>query len=296
MLCDKDQFDNVVATYRLLSEENAEAQRYKALSKIVNFKFFSISGLFKLLFFWIISFLLLILFGGILLMILPNVFYPDPSTVVQINKLLALILNPVWSILLPIVTSFEGSVINLVQLVVPSSNFLIPYYGFQLNSASIPDMFVRIFFCILIYGEILLTILFIWKRARRASIKRKQGPAIRDEMANIEQRSQERQTWLNNSSIVPASHRNDLDRVGAFASYMEEGRATNLTEAINLYYYEVREKEREQRRLEEERRYHNEQLRLESEKVNAINDLKAEQRRANEELEYQSRIIRFDYK
>ena len=115
-------------------------------------------------------------------------------------------------------------------------------------------------------------------------------------MDEISQKSQLRQKWLKTSSMVPASHQRDLERLRIFISYMEEGRAPTLTQAINLYYRELRAMEREQRRYEEERRYNDERLKVERDKVSAIDDLRFEQARTNDELEYQSRVIRFNYK
>ena len=68
MLYDKDQFDNIVTTYRILEDENADAQRYKHLSGIVNFNFFSFSGLITLLILWAGIYLIFILLREVILM------------------------------------------------------------------------------------------------------------------------------------------------------------------------------------------------------------------------------------
>ena len=220
MLYDKDQFDNAVMTYRILEDEYTDAQRYKHVSGIINFNFYSFSGLITLLALCMGTYL----------------------------------------------------VFTLLREVI-----LVDYQ-------------------ILIFGEILLIAIFIWRRFKRYKMKKNVKDAYLKEMRDISQRSMQRQQWLKTSSIVPACNQQDLGRLSIFISYMEEGRAQSLTQAINLYYRELREMEREQRRYEEERRYNNERLRVEREKISAIDDLKYEQDRTNNELEYQSRVIRFGYK
>lgn len=276
---DRNQYENVVTTYQCLSAEKADKKRYKYLSGIVNFKFLSISGIILLLVLWIGLFLALVLAGGLLLEVVSSIVLFSPDTIVLANDIASLILIPGYTLLLPIISILEPVLVDLLQLIVPTNGIQFLPAIYQPGSASVSDFWAKTFLGIIIYGEIIATVVFILRRIKKLKLKKNSSDVMIKEMELISQNSQERQNWLHTYSIVPSGLW-DLEKLGTCLSYMEGGRAKTFQEAVNLYYYEVREAQRQA----EERRYRNEQLQLERDKVNAINDLKNEQRLMNEEL------------
>lgn len=283
---DRNQYENVVTTYQCIYEEKADKKRYKYLNGIVNFKFISISGLLLLLALWVCLFFVLILSAGLILEGIGSVVSFNQDSIVLANDIASLILIPGYTILLPIISLLEPLLLDVLQLIVPTNGILYLPNIYQPGSTSVYDFWAKVFLGIIIYGEIAATAVFIIRRIKKLRLKRKSGDVMVREMELISQNSQERQNWLHTYSIVPSGLW-DLEKLGACISYMDGGRAGTFQEAVNLYYYEIREAQRQA----EEKRYRNEQLWLERDKINAINDLKNEQKRIKEELEWQNSVI-----
>ena len=288
---DQNEYNNMIATYRCIEEEASEKKRYNYLSGIVNFKFLSISRILLLLVIWFVLFFVVLFVTAIVISILSPIISFSEGSIMLANDICSLLLIPGWTILLPVITVLEPVLVECLQFILPNCGIIALPNVYQIGSASVADFWSKIFLLCIVYSELLATVLFICRGIKKSKLRKTKGADFQREMNIISQNSQNRQNWLHNCSIVPSGLW-DTKMISILLAYMENGRADTLKEAINLYHRDLRE----QQRAYEEQRYRNEQLRLERERVDALDRLQAEERATREAIEYQSNVIRFRYR